>query len=339
MADFPFDIVGFDLDGTLLDTGADLTDALNHVLARIGRGPLSVAEVMPLVGRGTRHMLERGLEASGGGDAALADRLYPELIDYYRTHIARGTQPYPGLIAALDALEARGVALAVVTNKPESLAVQLLGELGLASRFRTIIGGDTLGPGNAKPSPAPILEMIRRCGGGRAAFVGDSRFDIEAARNAGVPSVAAGFGFLTQPAEELGADAVIDRYDGLLPALERLGVAEMEARLRAAMLAGDVAALDELLDDDLVFTDQNGRRLGKADDLAAHRSGLLRLDRIEAADAIFRVEGDTALVAVRVELAGSYAGQGFSGAFAYTRVWLRRGGKWRIAAAHCSAVA
>ena len=103
--------------------------------------------------------------------------------------------------------------------------MKLIGELELRARFATIIGGDTMGSGNAKPSALPIREMIRRCGGGRAAFVGDSIFDTLAARNAGVPSIAVSFGFLSQPVEELGADAVIDSYAQLMPALERLGVA------------------------------------------------------------------------------------------------------------------
>ncbi len=85
-----------------------------------------------------------------------------------------------------------------------------------------MIGGDTV-PGGAKPSPAGIDEMIRRAGGGRTAFVGDSIFDIDAARAAGVPSVAVSYGFLTGPVEELEADAVIDHYDALIPTLERLG--------------------------------------------------------------------------------------------------------------------
>jgi ketosteroid isomerase-like protein len=113
----------------------------------------------------------------------------------------------------------------------------------------------------------------------------------------------------------------------------------MEARLRAAMLAGDVAALDGLLADDLVFTDHNGYRLGKADDLGAYRSGLLKVERLEMIDPAIRVLGDAALVAVRVELAGSYDGQAFDGTYAYTRAWMRQAGKWRIAAAHCSTAA
>ena len=95
--------------------------------------------------------------------------------------------------------------------------------MALHQRFAGVIGGDTMGKGNSKPSPAPIHEMIARCGGGRAAFVGDSIYDIMAAKNAGIPNIAVSFGFLLQPVEELGADAVIDGYDELVPALIRLG--------------------------------------------------------------------------------------------------------------------
>ncbi|MBA4049291.1 MAG: phosphoglycolate phosphatase, partial [Sphingomonas sp.] len=129
---------------------------------------------------------------------------------------------FPGMIAALDALAGQGVKIAVVTNKFESLAVKLLGLMDLLDRFETVIGGDTLGPGNAKPSPAPITEMIARCGGGRAAFVGDSIYDMGAAKAAGIPAIAVSFGFLLGPVEELGADAVIDHFDALLPTLAGL---------------------------------------------------------------------------------------------------------------------
>ena len=224
MSDFPFDIVGFDLDGTLFDTSGDLTAAANHALALIGHPPLSVATVTPMIGRGMQAMLAQVLEATGGYDAAEADRLYPALLDYYEANIARTTAPYPGLLDAMDALDARGVKIAIVTNKLERLAKRLVAELGLSHRFACVIGRDTF-PDGAKPSAVPILGMIARCGGGRAAFVGDSIFDTLAARNAGVLSVAVSFGFLMQPVEELGADAVIDRYDELVPALERLGVA------------------------------------------------------------------------------------------------------------------
>ena len=223
MTDFPFDIIGFDLDGTLFDTSEDLTDAVNHALGMLGRPALSVEAVIPMIGRGGKYMLQQGLEASGGCDPETLERLYPELLAFYGEHIARATHAFPGLIEAMDALNARGVKLAIVTNKSEALAVKLVAELALDHRFACVIGGDTMGPDGRKPSPKGILEMIRRCGGGRAAFVGDSIYDTMAAKNAGIPSVAVSFGFLMQPVEELMADAVIDHFAALVPTLERLG--------------------------------------------------------------------------------------------------------------------
>ena len=222
---FPFPIVGFDLDGTLFDTSADLGAAVNYALALAGRPTVALDAVKALIGGGPRRMLERGLEQSGGCDPDLLDRLYPPLLDHYRANIAVGTVPYPGLLAALDRLDALGVAVGIVTNKQEALAVQLVDTLGLSARFATIIGGDTLGAGNAKPNAAPIHELVRRLGGGRAAFVGDSIYDVMAAKNAGVLSVAVRFGFPNQPIETMGADAIIDSYTELISALERLGQA------------------------------------------------------------------------------------------------------------------
>lgn len=222
MNGFPFTIVGFDLDGTLVDTAGDLTAAVNHALSLAARAPLTEAQVRPMIGLGARHMLEQGFAATGGVPGGDFERLYRELLRFYEANIAVHSRPFAGLIAALDRLDALGVKTAVVTNKREDMARKLLGELGLADRMATMIGGDTLGPGKAKPSPAPIVEMIDRCAGGRAAFVGDSIYDILAAQGAGVTSVAVSFGFLDRPAQELGADHVIDHYDELIPLLERL---------------------------------------------------------------------------------------------------------------------
>lgn len=223
MSEFPFDIVGFDLDGTLFDTSADLTGAVNHALGVAGRPLLTPDAVKPMIGRGAKHMLEQALAASGGCDPAEMKRLYSELLRHYEANISGGTLPFPGLMEAMAALDGKGVKLAIVTNKFESFAVKLVGELGLSHRFAALIGGDTMGKGNSKPSPLPIQEMIRRCGGGRAAFVGDSIYDVMAAKNAGIPSIAVGFGFLEGPVEALGADAVIGHFDELVPALEKLG--------------------------------------------------------------------------------------------------------------------
>lgn len=220
---FPFDMIGFDLDGTLLDTSADLAAATNHALALVGRPALSPDRIRAMIGGGAERMLALALAETGGADPQLLARGYPALLDFYGDNLTAGTVAFPGMIDTLDALAARGVKLAVVTNKRAAFTRPLLRNIGLTDRFDCILSGDTLGPGSAKPSPALIHEMIQRCGGGRAAFVGDSTFDMLAARNAGIPGVAVSFGFANAPIEQLGADAVIDHYDELVPALLRLG--------------------------------------------------------------------------------------------------------------------
>ncbi len=220
MTAFPFAIVGFDLDGTLLDTSGDLTAAVNHALASVDRPLLSVEEVKPMIGGGARRMLEQGMAKTGGCDDATLDMLHKRLLAFYEANLSVHTRPFPGALEAMDVLAARGVKLGLMTNKIERFARAVLGDLGLTHRFASIVGGDTVGV--CKPDPAPINAMVEGCGGGRAAFVGDSIFDVCAARAARLPVVACSFGFLTGPVEELGADAVIDGYDELVGALERL---------------------------------------------------------------------------------------------------------------------
>ncbi len=222
MASFPFSIVGLDLDGTLLDTSGDLTAAVNHALASVGRPLLDVEAVKPMIGGGARHMLAQGMAATGGCTEAELDVLHRRLLDFYAANICVLTRPYPHALDALDVLADRGVTLAIVTNKLERFARAILDQLALTARFATIIGGDTMGPGNGKPSRMPIDAMIARSGGGPAAFVGDSIYDIAAAHAASIPAIACRFGFLMQPVEELGADAIIDGFDQLVPTLERL---------------------------------------------------------------------------------------------------------------------
>ena len=222
MTDFSFRTVGFDLDGTLIDTIGDLAAATNDALASLGRSPLSVEQMRPMIGGGGRHLLAQAAAISGGLDDATLDKGYAQLLAHYEAHIADQSRPFPHVIDALDALQARGITLAVVTNKQERLAHDLLSALGLLDRFATVIGGDTLGPGRGKPKPDLLIEMLARCGS-PAAFVGDSIYDVEAAHAAGLPVVACSFGYRQQPVETLGADAVIDSYAELLPALARLG--------------------------------------------------------------------------------------------------------------------
>lgn len=221
MADFPFDVVAFDLDGTLADTAPDLTAALNHALEQLGCPPVPPPDVRHMVGHGARALLRQGLAAAGVFDESEVDRGFPLFIEYYEAHIADDSYPWPGCEAALDELAARGVTLAICTNKLERLARKFVDTIGWTSRFPVIIGGDSCGV--SKPDPKPLLETIARAGGGRAAFIGDSITDTNTAIAANIPCIAVTFGFTDRPPERLGATLLIDHFDSLIPALERLG--------------------------------------------------------------------------------------------------------------------
>ena len=111
-----------------------------------------------------------------------------------------------------------------------------------------------------------------------------------------------------------------------------------ESALRRAQLAGDVAALDRLVDDALVFTGPDGLLYGKQDDLDAHRQGWVRITRLEPSEERVQRFGDVAVIVVRMEMAGTFWGEPFAGTFRYTRVWCARPDGWRIVAGHVSAV-
>jgi len=220
MSAFPFDVVAFDLDGTLADTAPDLAASLNHALGALGRPGIAPGSVRNLIGHGARALLRKGLATSGEASEALVEQGFPHFLDHYAANICIGTRLFDGVEAALDALASRGVKLALCTNKPERLTHLLFDALGWQSRFDSIVGGDTLPV--RKPDPAPLHEAIARVGGGRAAFVGDSVTDADTAKAAGLPFVAVSFGFSDRPASQLGAAAVIDRYAELLPTLQDL---------------------------------------------------------------------------------------------------------------------
>jgi len=213
--------VVFDLDGTLVDTSPDLCAALNHVLQRFERPQVDPETVRHLVGHGARALIQRGLALAGEDDPTLVEAAVPHFLRYYTDHIADGSRPYPGIEEVLDALGDAGVVAAVCTNKPEALARQLLESFNWGQRFAAIVGGDSLAV--RKPHAAHLQGTIAAAGGVVAStvFVGDSSVDVAAARAAQVPIVIVSFGFNDLPAAKLGADAVIDHFDALLPLLYR----------------------------------------------------------------------------------------------------------------------
>jgi phosphoglycolate phosphatase len=218
-----FDAVLFDLDGTLIETAPDLCGALNHTLAQAGRSGVELDQVRHMIGDGARVMLRLGLEATGENPTDdEIEQWFDVLLDYYWHHVADESFAFDGVRAALDALRAAGLQLAVCTNKPVALSNRLFDQLAMADYFAAVLGGDSLAV--RKPDAGHILGTLEAIGVApdRAVMIGDSANDLNAARNAGIPVVLVTFGYTTVPVQELGADALIDHFDQLVPALEML---------------------------------------------------------------------------------------------------------------------
>jgi phosphoglycolate phosphatase len=189
-------VIAFDLDGTLVDTAPDLMGTLNTVLDEEGLPPLAYEMAPLLVGRGAKVMLERGFAAAGEPlDEPNAARLFDRYIQVYLGRIADHSRPFPGVVEALDRLEAEGAILAVCTNKRTDLSLAVLDALNLTDRFKVIVGAD-LAP-RAKPDASHLLRTIELAGGDpkRALMVGDSINDVQAARGAGIPVVCVPYGY------------------------------------------------------------------------------------------------------------------------------------------------
>ena len=210
----------FDLDGTLVDTAPDLIDTLNVIFSREGLPPVPYQTARNLIGGGARAMLMRGLEADGAKVAPeKLEQLFADFITYYTEHIADRSQPFPGLIDALDVLAGDGWRFAVCTNKLERLTQLLLRKLKLADRFAAICGQDTFGV--QKPDPEVLRRTVAASGGNlrQAIMIGDSLTDIRTARAAGIPIIAVDFGYSEQPIGEFGPDRIISDYAQLLEAV------------------------------------------------------------------------------------------------------------------------
>lgn len=208
--------VAFDLDGTLIDTAPDLCETLNSVLEEDGVPTLPIEETRHMVGHGAWALIQKGYAAAG---KSLPDEKKPEMverfIDLYLPRIARHSLPYDGCLETLDTLRAAGANLVVCTNKRTDLSLALLKQLGMTNLFSAIIGAD------AAPAPKPdarhLLFAIEEGDGDpdMAVMIGDSRTDLGAARNAGIPIALFSFGYSDVPQRDLGADIVLDHYSEL----------------------------------------------------------------------------------------------------------------------------
>ena len=213
----------FDLDGTLVDTAPDLTSATNHALAMAGAAPVSVEELHPFIGRGSKAMIEAGLGFRGVSVSEDdSERLHKAFLEFYADNVAVDSRPFEGVAELLDQLAGAGARLAVCTNKYEALSRLLLVELELAGKFGAIAGRDTFPV--CKPDPAHLTGTIALAGGraDRAVMVGDSEIDIATAVAAAIPSIGVTFGYTSRPVREFGPNAVIDHYREFPAALARV---------------------------------------------------------------------------------------------------------------------
>jgi phosphoglycolate phosphatase len=220
--------VVFDLDGTLADTIGDLTTALNRTLAERALPPHSEEVVRGMVGGGLAKLLERGLAAHGVSlEPSEHDAVLSRFVSEYAANPAERSTLYRGAREALDRLRTAGIACGLCTNKPESIARDLMKRLGLAEAFGVIQGSGAGFP--RKPDPAGLVHVLKQLGAEpeSALMVGDSRTDLETARAAGLNGVVlVTYGYSVTPVTELGADAVINHLHELVAGLAQTAGAQ-----------------------------------------------------------------------------------------------------------------
>lgn len=208
----------FDLDGTLIDSAADIHAAGNATLATEGLAPITLAQARGFVGNGARVFVER-LERAGAGSnqPARTARMHATFVEKYKTAHAL-TRLYPGVIPTLEQLRAQGWRMAICTNKPGAPARTVLAHFGLDGFFEAVIGGDSLS--TIKPDPAPLRAAIDALGGGGAVFVGDSEVDAATAQAARVPFALFTQGYRKTPITAIAHQRAFDTFQQL-PAIAR----------------------------------------------------------------------------------------------------------------------
>ncbi len=204
----------FDLDGTLLHTAPDLIFAVNTALREAGLPEASAAELTPLISRGAPAMLRHGL----GGSPAPFEPVLQRMLDVYEGNVAVHTRLFEGMERVLAYLERQWIPWGIVTNKLSRFTDPLMRALRLEQRTACVISGDTTG--QRKPHPLPLLEACKRIASDPAAyvFVGDARSDVEAGRRAGMPTLAAVYGYLAEgdDPQQWAADGLIDHPEDLI---------------------------------------------------------------------------------------------------------------------------
>ena len=201
-----------DLDGTMVNTLGDFAEALNRMLADLQLPAIAPQAIENMVGKGSEHLIRSVLAHVGAADV---DAIYGQAWQRYEHHYlqlnGQFAEVYPGVLEGLQALRARGLRLACLTNKPLSFAQPLLAQKGLAPLFEQIFGGDSFE--RKKPDPLPLLKTCEALGTSpaRTLMLGDSSNDAQAARAAGCPVVLVSYGYNHgQPVRQVDADGFVD---------------------------------------------------------------------------------------------------------------------------------
>ncbi|WP_323008098.1 phosphoglycolate phosphatase [Pseudorhodobacter sp.] len=203
----------FDLDGTLIDSAADIAANANAVLQELGLAPLPPAQVAGFVGKGVPNLIRQVLAASGmAADGPLFPPMLRRFNERYETAFEH-TVIYPGVQKALVQLAKMGCALGICTNKPIAPTRAVLRHLGLDQHFAAVYGGDSLA--HCKPDPAPVFAAAGDLGRAQVVFVGDSEVDAETAANAKLPFLIYTEGYRKTPVHDLPHDAAFNDFKQL----------------------------------------------------------------------------------------------------------------------------
>lgn len=196
-------LIGFDLDGTLEDSRADMTAAVHRVRAGFGLAPRSDDAIRPWVNRGMDHLYRACFDDYLAGDEGRLPHVRARYEADYLDHVAHDTRLYPGIAESLKQVAAQG-RLSVITNKPERISRRLLEALAVDTLFAAVIGGDTCP--SPKPDPGVLREAARRCGfdatHGRAVMIGDTTADITLGRAFGAATIWCAWGYVDRPDQQ-----------------------------------------------------------------------------------------------------------------------------------------
>lgn len=219
-----FDTVLYDLDGTLIESAKDMQVAVSRVLADHGLPPATEDDMRAFMGQGSKVTMDRAFAKYGKKlDEAALSAVTREFVRYYEADPVSHTTAFPGVAEVVARFGRLGLKQGVCTNKFEKPSRIILEHLKLMPPITDVAGADTFAPVR-KPDPKHILMLLERMRGRpeRTVMIGDSIHDVEAAHGAGLPAVLVSWGYTARPASELGAEAVIERFDALPQALEQI---------------------------------------------------------------------------------------------------------------------